>query len=217
MSSKDLHMCCKLYFFLFSKNEPPRAARSPCSRVEWKRQKRFPQWQIVIEESRGHEILDAWYSDMHPLRNCLLVQWQKQSAYFVPTSESTNLNRKKQIASERNWIRRSQRGSGATHQRSNLRNLHENEGFSWSICSTRRTYRRSRASPERIADGGWTAGPLRKLFSLHPLAGFLLSCGFSRIIISFLFRRFYFLELRSYLEKNCQARGFHVVFWCARV
>ena len=41
----------------------------------------------MIMESRGHEILDAWWSDMHPLQNCLLVSWRRNSAYLARTAK----------------------------------------------------------------------------------------------------------------------------------
>ena len=62
------------HHFLFSfNNERPRAARSPSSKVECRRLKHCPQRQVVTVESRGHDILGASWSDMHPLQDCLPV------------------------------------------------------------------------------------------------------------------------------------------------
>ena len=39
--------------------------------------KHSSQWHIVIVKWRGHEILNAWWSDKHPLQICLLVSLRK--------------------------------------------------------------------------------------------------------------------------------------------
>ena len=51
----------EIYFSFFSNNERPRAARSPSSRVEWKRLKHCPQLQIVIMH------LSLYYQESHAL------------------------------------------------------------------------------------------------------------------------------------------------------
>ena len=93
--------------------EPPGARSRRVGSGKWKRLERSPQGQIVTVGSRGYEILGALWSAMHQLQICLPVSSRKISIHRRDQQECWSEPLKHQMASEINWIRRSQSKSCA--------------------------------------------------------------------------------------------------------